>query len=112
METSLGNRNPAKRCPPWSGNRACAGAGDNEPAGWKAAALPLPHAATPTRTAVARNARRTRIAPPRRIGMTVLSQPEHRHPPDPSNKLQTDLYGSQPVRRIQGGDYSWAFPRL
>src|SRR5262249_10429680 len=54
------------------------GAGDNEPAGWKAAALPLPHAATPARAPAARTAadpRRPRMVPPWRMWVTALSQP-------------------------------------
>src|SRR5215470_13102465 len=78
METSPGKRKPPKRCVAWPGNGAWTDADDNEPAGWKAAALPLPHAATPARMPAARIAadpRRPRMAPPWRIRVTALSQP-------------------------------------
>src|SRR6516162_2928436 len=119
MATSLGNRKPPKRCPAWPDNGAWLGAGDKEPAGWKAVALPLPHAATPASRPAARNARWTRMVPPRRIGVTAPGQPgtapagtsPYRRSPRPmSNKLQTDIYSSQPVRRIQGGTIHGLFP--
>ena len=49
MDTSLGKRKLPRCCPPGPGNVAWTGADDTEPAGWKTAALPLPHATAPAR---------------------------------------------------------------
>src|SRR5262250_550772 len=55
--------------------------------------------------------RRPRMLPPRRIGRPRSASLAHHRPavcrtgvhPDPSNKLQTDIYSSQPVRRFKAG---------
>src|SRR6266568_1428157 len=67
METSLGNRKLPRCCAPGPGNGDRTGADDTDPAGWKTAVPPLPHAAMPVRMPVASNAtdpRRPRMVPP------------------------------------------------